>query len=265
MAGKLQDKVCLITGSTGIAAATAQVAIRQGAQVFISSNCPESCSALSDQLGAQGGLSDYLVADLALAASAEKVMERCLSRFSRVDALFNVAGISGRKYGDGPVHECSDEGWDITLATNVKSMFMLSRTLIGHWLAQPKGDVSVRGTILNMASVLAFSPESRHFPTHAYAASKGAIIALSKAMASYYAPFGIRVNVIAPGLVRTPMSLRAQEDDRIMEFMKTKQPICEGLIEPESVARAAVFLLSDDSSAITGDVLTVDAGWSVSA
>jgi NAD(P)-dependent dehydrogenase (short-subunit alcohol dehydrogenase family) len=209
-------------------------------------------------------LSDYIVADLALAASAEKVLERCVSRFSRVDALFNVAGISGRKYGDGPVHECSDEGWDITLATNVTSMFMLSRALIGYWLAQPKSDGRDRGTILNMASVLAFSPESRHFSTHAYAASKGAIIALSKAMASYYAPFGIRVNAIAPGLVRTRMSLRAQEDDRIMDFMKTKQPICEGLIEPECVARAAIFLLSDDSSAITGDVLTVDAGWSVS-
>ena len=264
MTGKLQNKVCMITGSTGIAAATAQLAIREGARVFISSNCPESCSALVDQLGAEGGLSDYLVADLALAASAEKVLERCLSRFSRVDALFNVAGISGRKYGDGPVHECSNEGWNITLATNVTSMFMLSRTLIGYWLAQPKSDGRDRGTILNMASVLAFSPESRHFSTHAYAASKGAVIALSKAMASYYAPFGIRVNVIAPGLVRTRMSLRAQEDDRIMDFMKTKQPICEGLIEPESVARAAIFLLSDDSGAITGDVLTVDAGWSVS-
>jgi NAD(P)-dependent dehydrogenase (short-subunit alcohol dehydrogenase family) len=264
MTGKLQNKVCLITGSTGIAAATAQLAIREGARVFISSNCPESGSALVDQLGAEGGLSDYLVADLAVAASAENVLERCLSRFSRVDALFNVAGISGRKYGDGPVHECSDAGWDITLATNLKSIFMLSRALISHWLAQPENDAKVRGTILNMASVLAFSPESRHFSTHAYAASKGAIIALSKAMASYYAPLGIRVNVIAPGLVRTRMSLRAQEDDRIMDFMKTKQPICEGLIEPESVARAAIFLLSDDSSAITGDVLTVDAGWSVS-
>jgi NAD(P)-dependent dehydrogenase (short-subunit alcohol dehydrogenase family) len=264
MAGKLQDKVCLITGSTGIAAATARLAIREGAPVFISSNCPESCSALADELGAEGGLADYLVADLALAASAEKVLERCLSRFSRVDALFNVAGISGRKYGDGPVHQCSDEGWDITLATNVKSMFMLSRALIGHWLAQAKSDGGVRGTILNMASVLAFSPESRHFSTHAYSASKGAVIALTKAMASYYAPFGIRVNVIAPGLVRTPMSLRAQDDDRIMDFMKTKQPICEGLIDPESVARAAIFLLSDDSGAITGDILTVDAGWSVS-
>jgi NAD(P)-dependent dehydrogenase (short-subunit alcohol dehydrogenase family) len=264
MTGKLQDKVCLITGSTGIAAATAVLAIREGARVFVSSNCPESCSALADQLGAEGGLSDYIVADLALAASAEKVLERCVSRFSRVDALFNVAGISGRKYGDGPVHECSDQGWGITLATNVTSMFMLCRALIGHWLAQPKSDGRNRGTILNMASVLAFSPESRHFSTHAYAASKGAIIALSKAMASYYAPFGIRVNAIAPGVVRTRMSLRAQEDDRIMDFMKTKQPICEGLIEPECVARAAIFLLSDDSSAITGDVLTVDAGWSVS-
>ena len=265
MAGKLQDRVCIITGSTGIAAATARLAISEGASVFIAGNAQESCSALADQLSHDGGASDYLAVDLALAHSAERVLERCLSRFSRVDALFNVAGISGRKYGDGPVHECSDEGWEITLAANVKSTFMLSRAVIGHWLAHAEAGARVRRTILNMASVLAFSPESKYFSTHAYAASKGAVIALSKAMASYYAPFGIRVNVIAPGLVRTPMSSRAQQDDRILEFMKTRQPICEGLIEPESIARAAIFLLSDDSGAITGDVLTVDAGWSVSA
>jgi NAD(P)-dependent dehydrogenase (short-subunit alcohol dehydrogenase family) len=265
MAGKLQDRVCLITGSTGIAAATAGLAVSEGASVFIAGNDQESCAALADQLSSKGASVDYLVTDLALAHSAERVLERCLSRFTRVDALFNAAGISGRKYGDGPVHECSDQGWEITQAANVKSMFMLSRAVLGHWLAHPGEEIRVRRTILNMASVLAFSPESRYFSTHAYAASKGAVIALSKAMASYYAPFGIRVNVVAPGLVRTPMSARAQQDERILEFMKAKQPICEGMIEPESVARAAVFLLSDDSGAITGDVLTVDAGWSVSA
>jgi len=264
MAGKLQDRICVITGSTGIAAATARLAVSEGAAIFIAGNDHESCSTLADQLTSSGGPADYLVTDLALTQSAERVVERCLMRFSRIDALFNAAGISGRKYGDGPVHECSDQGWEITLAANVKSMFMLSRAVIKHWMEHP-GESRARRTILNMASVLAFSPESTYFSTHAYAASKGAVIALSKAMASYYAPFGIRVNVVAPGLVRTPMSARAQQDERILEFMKTKQPICAGMIEPENIARAAVFLLSDDSGAITGDVLTVDAGWSVSA
>jgi NAD(P)-dependent dehydrogenase (short-subunit alcohol dehydrogenase family) len=115
-----------------------------------------------------------------------------------------------------------------------------------------------------MASVLGFSPSPNHFATHAYAASKGAIIGLSKAMAAYYAPLKIRVNVIAPGLVRTPMSARAQQNADIVRLMKTKQPLVEDFIAAEDVARAAMFLLSDDANVITGDVLTVDAGWCVS-
>jgi NAD(P)-dependent dehydrogenase (short-subunit alcohol dehydrogenase family) len=115
-----------------------------------------------------------------------------------------------------------------------------------------------------MASVTAYSPEPRHFATHAYAASKGAAIALTHAMASYYAPQIIRVNALAPGLVRTPMSRRAQDDPAIVSYMKSKQPLAGDLVEPEDVARAAVFLLSNESRTITGQVLAVDAGWSVS-
>jgi NAD(P)-dependent dehydrogenase (short-subunit alcohol dehydrogenase family) len=118
-----------------------------------------------------------------------------------------------------------------------------------------------RGTILNMASVLAFSPEPKFFATHAYAASKSAIIGLTRAMAAYYGPHKVRVNAIAPALTRTPMSARAQQNTEILEFIRAKQPLSEDLIEAEDVARAAVFLLSDESRYITGEVMTVDAGW----
>jgi NAD(P)-dependent dehydrogenase (short-subunit alcohol dehydrogenase family) len=83
-------------------------------------------------------------------------------------------------------------------------------------------------------------------------------------MAAYYAPSKIRVNAVAPGLTRTPMSLRAQQNQDLLEFMKKKQPLSEGLIEADDVARAAVFLLSDDASNVTGEVLNVDAGWRMS-
>ena len=264
MPGKLQDKVCLITGSTGIAAATAELAIGEGARVFFTSHSAESCTALAETLRAREGNCEFHIGDLTLPASAAEIVRSCVSRFGRIDALFNVVGISGRPYGDGPVHECTAEAWDITLDTNVKSMFLLCKAVLGQMLAQPPGAGGLRGSILNMGSVLALSPESRFFASHAYAASKGAILGLSRAMAAYYAPFKIRVNVIAPGLVRTPMSARAQEKEEILEFMKTKQPLCDDLIEPEMVARAALFLLSDDARCITGDILTVDAGWSVS-
>lgn len=256
---KLRDKICLITGSTGIAAATARLAAAEGASLFLTSRTEAHCRGLAEELGAASH-----PADLTHASSVDEVVRRCLERYGRIDALYNVAGISGRRYGDGPIHECTEEGWDATLDANVKSMFLMCRAAIRRMLEQPIAPGGSRGTILNMTSVLGFLPESRYFATHAYAASKGAIIAMSKAMASYYAPRKIRVNAIAPALVRTPMSRRAQADAEVLQFMKSKQPLAEDMLDPEDVARASVFLLSDDARMITGDVLTVDAGWCVS-
>ena len=255
----LADKVLLITGSTGIAAASAVLATRAGAQVFIVSRTLDNARALAQRTGgafSAGDLTDPRTADDAVIA--------CVELYGRLDAVFNVAGISGRQFGDGPLHECSEEGWDTTLDANAKSMFLMCRAALKQMIAQPVATNGLRGTILNMASVLGFSPQAQHFATHAYAASKGAILAMSKAMAAYYAPQKVRVNVIAPSLVRTPMSARAQGDPKILELMKTKQPLAEGLIEAEDVARAALFLLGDDSRLITADTLTVDGGWGVS-
>jgi len=258
MTGKLQNRVCLITGSTGIGAATARLAAREGASVFVISRDEESCRALEEEIGC-----GYHVADLTRAGEVAKAVESCLARRNRIDALFNVAGISGRRFGDGPIHECSEEGWDITMETNAKSVFLMCRAVIRRMLEQPAGAGGLRGAILNMTSALAFSPEPKFFATHAYAASKSAIIGLSQAMAAYYAPSKIRVNAIAPALTRTPMSQRAQQNPDLLEFIKTKQPLSEDLIEADDVARAAVFLLSDDARNITGEVLSVDAGWRV--
>jgi len=259
MNGRLANKVCLITGSTGIGAATARLAKREGASVFVVSRDEESLRALSAEIGC-----GYHVADLTRSGEVEQAVESCLARHNRIDALFNVAGISGRKFGDGPIHECSEEGWDITIETNVKSMFLVCRAVVRQMLDQPVAENGLRGAILNMASVLAFSPEPKFFATHAYAASKSAIIGLTQAMAAHYAPSRIRVNAIAPALVRTPMSQRAQHNPELLGFIKIKQPLSEDLIEADDVAHAAIFLLSDDARNITGEVMSVDAGWKVS-
>jgi NAD(P)-dependent dehydrogenase (short-subunit alcohol dehydrogenase family) len=256
MRERLQNKVCLITGSTGIAAATAELAVREGALVFVAGKDERSCRALADQLGCE-----YYVADLTRGDAVAVAVERCVALSGRVDALFNVAGISGRRFGDGPLHECSEEGWDVTMETNLKSTFLMCREVVRVMLNQTVNESGLRGTVLNMASVLAFSPEPKFFATHAYAASKSAIIGLTQAMAAYYAPRKIRVNAIAPALTRTPMSERAQQNTEILEFIRAKQPLCEDLIEAEDIARAAVFLLSDESRYITGEVMPVDAGW----
>ena len=255
--------ILIITGSTGIAAATAKLAARSGASIFIISRDEASCAILASEISASGGSCECFVGDLVEANTSIAAVQKCLSCYHRIDALFNVVGISGRKFGDGAIHECTEAGWDITLDTNVKSTFLMCREVIKQMLQQEINKAGLRGTILNTSSVLADCPEPQHFASHAYAASKGAIISLSKSMAAYYAPHKIRVNAIAPGLIRTPMSKRAQENPAILEFMKTKQPLVEDLIDAEEVAKAALFLLSNDSRHITGDVMKIDAGWSV--
>lgn len=260
----LQNKVLLIVGSTGIGGETARLAAQAGAKVFVVSRNETNCRALAEQIIGEGGHAEYCAADQTNAAQVEAAVSTCHQSMGRIDALFNVAGISGRKFGDGPMHEITEEGWDATLDTNVKGMFFFCRAVLKLMLEQSVDDNGLRGTILNMASVLGFSPQREFFGTHAYAASKGAIIGMSRSMASYYAPHKIRVNVIAPSLIRTPMSLRAQDNPDILELMKTKQPLVGDMIEAVDVARAALFFLSDESRVITGDTLVVDAGWSVS-
>jgi NAD(P)-dependent dehydrogenase (short-subunit alcohol dehydrogenase family) len=116
-----------------------------------------------------------------------------------------------------------------------------------------------------MASVLGFSPSPGFFFTHAYAAAKSAVIGFTKACAAYYASKNIRFNVLAPGLVETPMSQRAASDAQIMEFIQTKQPLDGGRIgRPDDLDAAAVYFMSDGSQFATGQVLSVDGGWCVS-
>lgn len=264
MSYNLTGKIYLITGSTGIAAATARMATQAGANVFMVGKDESSCRDLHDELSAAGSYGGYYVADLTLSDAVEAAVAQAVERLGRIDALFNVAGISGRRFGDGPAHECTPEGWDVTMDINAKSAFLMCGAVLRVMLKQSIDAHGLRGTILNMGSILGgLSPEPKHFATHAYAASKAAITGFSRSMAAYYAPYKIRINVIAPSLTRTPMSLRAQSDADILEYMKIKHPLGEEMLDVSDVASAALFLLSDASRRITGEVLTVDAGWSV--
>jgi len=183
---------------------------------------------------------------------------RAVERLGGLDAVFNVAGVSGRRYGDGPWHECSVEGWRETFARNGLPAFLMTRLALRHWLREGTG-----GAVLNMGSVMAEHPEPGHFATHAYAGAKGALASMTRAAAAYYAPHGIRLNLIAPGLVRTPMSARAQQDAAVMELVARKQPLSGGILEAGEIAEAALFLLGDGARHITGQTLTVDGGWSL--
>jgi NAD(P)-dependent dehydrogenase (short-subunit alcohol dehydrogenase family) len=253
-----EGRILIITGSTGIGAATARLAATEGARMLIAT----ADAASGWELGMETG-AEIWTGDLSAAGSADSVLAQCLSKFGRVDALFNVAGMSGRRFGDGPVHECTNEGWDLTLAHNLGTMFRMCRAVIGRMLQQEVGENGIRGSILNVGSVLVESPEPRHFATHAYAAAKGAVAAMNRSMAAHYAPHGIRVNGIAPGIVRTPASESMQGSPELLEFIRRKQPLTGGLIEAEDVARIALFLLSDDARPVTGEMIAVEAGWTL--
>jgi len=256
---RFDGRVCLVTGSTGIAAAAARALTSEGARVFVVSRNTDHASALANEIGAR-----WQAAELTQEESVESAVGAVVGAFGRLDCVYNVAGISGRRLGDGPVHEMTLDGWNQTIANNATSQFLVCRAAVRQMLAQKPAANGHRGVILNMSSALARFPERRYFATHGYAASKGAIESFSRAMAAYYAPHGIRVNVIAPGLVATPMSARAQGDPQIMAYAATRQPLSSGILEPDDLVGTALFLLSDGARMITGQVLDVDGGWSVS-
>ena len=196
------------------------------------------------------------------ARSAEQVaalFADALAFLGGLDVLYPVAGASGRKDGDGPLHDCTDDGWWTTLDANLTSAFLTNRAAVRHFLAHKHP-----GAILNMSSVLALAPSPHHFDTCAYTAAKAGIIGMSRLAAARYAPDGIRVNVIAPGLIDTPMARRAVSDDAIRAYLRTKQPLAGGPGLADDCAGAAVFLCSDAARLVTGVVLPVDGGWGVS-
>lgn len=247
-------RVLLITGSSGIAAATAKLAADRGDTIFVIGKDEVECQSLSSRLQDCA----FFVADVSSEGEIKSAVTNCFSRYSRVDSVFNVAGFSGRSLGDGPLHECSTAAWQTMMNVHANGTFFVCREVLRHWMSAKQP-----GTILNMGSVLARFPERKFFATHAYPASKGAVESMTIVAAGYYAPHRIRLNVIAPSLVRTPMSARAQSNPAIVEFMKQKQPLTGDLIEANEVARTAYFLLSDESFPITGEVVRVDAGWAV--
>ncbi len=235
----------------------AKAFVGEAASVVVVGIDPESSRQAKELLGKN---SLAITGDATIEETAEKAIRSCIEQFGGFDALYHVAGGSGRKFGDGPLHEMTTEGWNKTLELNLTSVMLSNRAAVKQFLNQKKG-----GDILNMGSVLAFSPSPEYFNTHAYAAAKSAIIGFSKSIAAYYAKDNIRVNVIAPALVETPMAQRAANDTIIQSFIKTKQPLDSGRIgKANDLDGLAVYFLSDYAKFTTGQVIAVDGGWSLS-
>ena len=254
----LEDKtIVIIGGTTGLGLSAAKAFVSQGARIVVVGRNPDSCDEAQKQLGSQ--VAAAIQGDASQPATAEKAIHRAISHFGSFDGLYHVAGGSGRKYGDGPLHELTIEGWNKTFELNLTSLMLSNQAAVQQFLKQKTG-----GTILNVGSVLGYSPSPKYFTTHAYAATKSAIIGFTKSIAAYYAKDNIRVNILAPALVETPMSQRASQDDIILNFVKTKQPLDGGRNgQPTDLDGAAVYFMSDYSKFTTGQVLAVDGGWGV--
>lgn len=255
---RLSGKVIVILGGTsGLGFSAAQAFVREGARVVLVGRNGDHVQAAEHALGAHAR---GLIGDAMQPGTAPQAIQLAVKGYGGFHALYHVAGGSGRRRGDGLLHELSDEGWDYTLNLNLRSVFLSNRAAVRR--LRERG---IAGSILNCGSVLGFSPSSHFFATQAYAAAKAAIIGLTRSAAAQYAPEGIRFNVVAPGLVATPMSQRAQGDERILAFVKTKQPLDGGRIgRPEDLDAAVTWLLSDAAGFVTGQVIAVDGGWSVS-
>lgn len=252
----------VIGGTTGLGLSGALAMVRAGGSVVVTGRSEASAKAAQEQLEAIGPVASY-GGDAQDAASTRQAIALCVQRFGRFDGLYHVAGGSGRRMGDGKLHEVTDAGIDATLSLNLASMIKSNREAVCAWL-EGRAGTSERGAVLNMGSVLGWSPSPKFFSTHVYAAAKSAIVGFTKSCAASYAERDFRFNVIAPALVETPMAKRAATNDEIMSFIKTKQPLDGGRIgKPEDLDAAVVYLLSDQSRFVTGQVLAVDGGWSV--
>ena len=249
--GVLRGKVAIITGAaTGIGRASAMLFARAGARVALADLREPELARTEAEVRAAGGEAASITADLARPDDCAAVVAAAVRAFGRLDVLLNNAGVGTMIVG-GTVESITLEHWDLAQDVNVRAMYLVSRAAVPHMR-------SAGGAIVNIASVSAFRGSVER-PSHAYAASKGAVLSLTRAMAASYGRDGIRVNAICPGTIRS--RLTADIVDRVERAAKEGHGIPLGRVgEPEDIARCALFLASDDASFISGAHIVADGG-----
>jgi NAD(P)-dependent dehydrogenase (short-subunit alcohol dehydrogenase family) len=250
--GALRGKTAVITGAaTGIGRASALLFARAGARVTIADLREAELARTEADVRATGGEVVSVAADLARPDRCEAVVAEAMRAFGRLDVLLNNAGVGTMVVG-GTVESISLDHWNLAQDVNVRAIYLVTRAAVPH-LRNAGG-----GAVVNIASVSAFRGSVER-PSHAYAASKGAVLALTRAMAASYGRDRIRVNAICPGTIRT--RLTADIVDRVERAARDGSGIPLGRVgEPEDIARCALFLASEDASFITGTEIVVDGG-----
>ncbi|MDE0230530.1 MAG: SDR family oxidoreductase [Spirochaetaceae bacterium] len=254
MADRLRQKVALVTGAgSGIGAATATLFAAEGASVALADLQSESVEERAAALAAGGDSAVALAGDVTSSADAERMVQSVVERFGRIDILVNCAGVTPRY---APPEWDYEQTWDWVIGVNLKGTYLMSRFATGRMQRQGGG------AVVNLSSIYGLVGRPTFFGTghDPYPPAKGGIITLTKDMANALGSHGIRINALCPGFIYTQMTRTLTEDPEWLSQMEAMEPLGR-LGQPEEVARAALFLASDDASFITGVALPVDGGY----
>jgi NAD(P)-dependent dehydrogenase (short-subunit alcohol dehydrogenase family) len=249
---RLKEKVTVITGAgSGIGKTTALLFAAEGAKVIVNDLSEPNGQATVNEITKAGGEALFIQADVTDPASVKAMVDQIIAKYDHIDVLFNNAGISGV----GALHELEPDLWERVMKVNVNGVYLPSKYVVPHMMAKK------RGSIINMSSCIA---EIGLAKRAVYAATKGAVLALTKSMQVDYAAYNIRVNALLPGTILTPFVenyLRTSYDDpeKALEGIKKRQLSGE-LGRPEDVAYAALYLASDESKFMMGSPLYIDGG-----
>jgi 3-oxoacyl-[acyl-carrier protein] reductase len=242
---KLEGKVALVTGAAqGIGKAVALLLARNGADIVVSDINPEKAEETANEIKSIGRNALAIQGNVANWNDVERMVETILEKFAKIDILVNNAGITRDKL----ILRMTEEDWDAVLDVNLKGTFHCTKAVVRHMAKQRSGK------IVNIASVVG---EMGNAGQANYSASKAGVIGLTKTVAREFAQRGININAIAPGYIQTPMTDALPE--KAKEELKKLIPM-ERLGKPEDVAEAVLFLVSEESSYITGQVLNVNGG-----